>query len=163
MLRFAFLLLVSSVVPAAAAPAFKHYQNERFGFSVDIPADYKIVVDPANGDGLALASPDGSANLTVSAGHIFVTDEAQTFPQEVASSHEFWTKKGWKITYKKLGASWANYSGRKGDRILYARVIAYCGDLEGTFELDYPAAQQKRYEPIIARLNRTLKAPKQCP
>jgi hypothetical protein len=84
------------------------------------------------------------------------------FSQESDLRKKFEIDDGWKFTYEKRGASWASFSGVKGDRIIYIRQIALCDDAMGNFTLEYPAAQQKRYGPVIDILVTTLKAPKHC-
>jgi hypothetical protein len=44
-------------------PGWLRYTNERFGFSVEVPADWYEVCPPINGDGLAIDSPDGLAQI----------------------------------------------------------------------------------------------------
>ncbi|MDM9644835.1 hypothetical protein [Rhizobium sp. S163] len=149
-------VLLTAVVATAAD--FRPYGNGRFGYSVDLPEDFKIVLTPENGDGVGLESADGQAKLSVW-GNYFTEGG---FSQESDLRKKFEIDDGWKFTYEKRGAAWASYSGSKGDRIIYMRQIALCDDAMGNFTLDYPAAQQKRYGPVVDRLVKTLKAPKHC-
>lgn len=75
---------------------------------------------------------------------------------------KFETEDGWKFAYEKRGASRVSFSGTKGDRIMYVRQIAFCDDAMGNFTSEYPAAQKKRFRPLVDRMVKTLKAPKHC-
>lgn len=48
----------------AARPGWLRYTNDRFGFSVEVPADWYEACPPINGDGLAIDSPDGLAQIS---------------------------------------------------------------------------------------------------
>jgi len=152
---FATMMLIAF---AASAADFKPYANGRFGYAVDLPADFKTILVPDNGDGVGLESADGQAKLSIWGNYL--TEGG--FSQESDLRRKFETDDGWQFTYEKRGASWASFSGVKGDRIIYMRQIALCDEAMGNFTLEYPAAQQKRYGPVIDRLVKTLKAPKHC-
>ena len=55
------LLLVNLV----QAETWKRYTNERFGTSVEVPADFTAKPPPANNDGRTFVSRDGSARILV--------------------------------------------------------------------------------------------------
>ncbi|MGZ2484850.1 hypothetical protein ACVITL_003373 [Rhizobium pisi] len=149
----AFLLLTTTAVAG-----FKTYENGRFGYVIDLPSDFKTVLTPENGDGIGLESADGSAKLSVWGNYL--TEGG--FKHESDLRRKFETENGWKFTYEKRGASWASFSGAKGERIIYMRQIALCDDAMGNFTLEYPAAQQKRFGPLIDWMVKTLKAPRHC-
>jgi hypothetical protein len=158
MLRASVIIISLLAATVATAADYRRYENGRFGYSIDFPSDFKTVSTPENGDGLGLASTDGSAALSVWGNYL----TAGGFAQESALRKKFEIDDGWKFTYEKRGASWASLSGTKSDRIIYMRQIALCDDAMGNFTLDYPAAQQKRFGPVVDRLVKTLKAPKHC-
>ncbi len=153
----AILAALISASPAAAAD-FKKYENGRYGYVVDVPGDFKTTLVPENGDGIGLQSLDGKTKLSIW-GNYFTEGG---FFQESALRKKFGIDDGWHFTYEKRGASWASFSGVKGDRIIYMRQIVLCDGAMGNFTLEYPAAQQKRYGPVIDRLAKTLRAPKHC-
>ncbi|MDH6273766.1 hypothetical protein GUK36_29720 [Rhizobium leguminosarum] len=142
----------------ASAADFRPYANGRFGYAVELPADFKTVLTPENGDGVGLESVDGLAKLSVWGNYL--TEGG--FSQESDLRRKFEADEGWKFAYEKRGASWASFSGTKGDRIIYMRQIALCDHAVGNFTLEYPATQQKRYGPVVDRMAKTLKAPEHC-
>jgi len=150
---FGFLLLTTTAIAASRA-----YENGRFGYTIELPSGFKTVSTPDNGDGLGLASADGAAKLSVWGNYLMEGG----FRQESEVRKRFETDEGWIVTYEKRGPSWASISGTKGERIVYMRQIALCEDAMGNFRLEYPAAQQNRFGPVVDRLVKTLKASKHC-
>jgi hypothetical protein len=158
MYRFSIIFAACVFATSVVAADFKPYKNGRFGYVIDLPSDFKTVLTPDNGDGIGLENDDGSAKLSVWGNYL--TEGG--FSQESDLRKKFETEDGWKFTYEKRGASWASLSGTKGNRIIYMRQIALCDDAMGNFTLEYPAAQQKRFGPLVDRMVKTLKAPKHC-
>ncbi|WP_246103394.1 hypothetical protein [Rhizobium straminoryzae] len=156
--RYIVFLAALLAAPMATAADWKMYANGRFGYSVDLPADFKTILVPENGDGIGLESADGQAKLSIWGNNF----SEGGFSQESDLRRRFEIDDGWKFTYEKRGASWASYSGTKGDRIIYMRQIALCDGAMGNFTLEYPARQQRRYGPVIDTMVKTLKAPKHC-
>lgn len=158
MYRFSIIFAACVFATSVVAADFKLYENGRFDYVIDLPADFKTVQTPDNGDGIGLESADGTAKLSVWGNYL--TEGG--FNRESDLRKKFETEDGWKFTYEKRGASWASFSGTKGDRVIYMRQIALCDDAMGNFTLEYPTAQQKRFGPLVDRMVKTLKAPKHC-
>ncbi|CCM75337.1 hypothetical protein [Rhizobium mesoamericanum] len=158
MLRRSVVSIAVLVASAATAADFATYENGRFGYSIDLPTDFKTVLTPENGDGISLESSDRSTKLSVWGNYL--TEGG--FAQESKLRWKFEADDGWKFTYEKRGPSWASFSGIKGDRIIYLRQIALCDDAMGNFTLEYPSVAQKRYGPVIERMVKTLKAQRRC-
>ncbi|RVL90332.1 hypothetical protein [Sinorhizobium meliloti] len=158
MYRFALILLISTAATIACAADFKPYENGRFGYTVDLPSDFKTVVIPENGDGLGLESADGSAKLSVWGNYL----TGGGFGQESTQRRKLVEDDGWKFTYEKRGASWASLSGTRRDHIIYMRQISLCDDAMGNFTIEYPAAQQRQFGALIQRMVKSLSAPKHC-
>ncbi|WP_245269578.1 hypothetical protein [Allorhizobium undicola] len=141
--RHIIFLAALLAAPMVTAADWKPYTNGRFGYSVDLPAGFRTILVPENGDGIRLESTDGQTKLSVWGNNI--TEGG--FSEESDLRKKFQIDDGWKLTYGKRAASWASFSGTKGDRIIYMRQIALCDDAMGNFTLEYPARQQKRYGP----------------
>ena len=64
------LLLAGGLALASfAPPAYKTYHNQRFGYRIDYPADFRPQPEADNGDGRRFTSPDGQAVLSAYAGY----------------------------------------------------------------------------------------------
>ncbi|MBG1231351.1 hypothetical protein [Aestuariivirga litoralis] len=147
------VLLLASAMPASA----KIYGNARFGFFVDVPAQFSIAdPEPENGDGRAFHTADKSADLTASGGWIM----GDNFAADVSESKGYDTQDGWTLAYEsKVGTAAASWSGKKGDRIFYQRMIASCkGKARAGYRLEYPAVENAKYDATIKSLNASLKA-----
>lgn len=149
-----FCLLSTSALAADDKP----YLNSRFGYSIDLPSEFKVVSVADNNDGMSLESPDGSATLLVWGNNIMERD----FKAESDSRRKSYVEEGWLISYEKHAPTWASYSGSRGDRILYVSEIALCDGAMGNFSLVYPKVDQKRYGAVIERLVKSLAAPNRC-
>ncbi|GES46058.1 hypothetical protein RsS62_53100 [Rhizobium dioscoreae] len=158
MYRFAIIFAAYVFATSVVAADFKRYENDRFGYVIDIPSGFKTIQTSDNGDGIGLESADGTAKLSVWGNYL--TEGG--FRQESELRRKFAIEDGWTFTYEKRSASWVSFSGTKGDRIIYMRQIALCDDAMGNFILEYPAAQQKRFGPQIDRMVKTLSSPKHC-
>ena len=145
---------VLAVWPAEAAG--KLYGNARFGFFVEIPEAFSVAEpEPENGDGRTFHTADLKAELGATGG--WITED--NFKAEVAMFKGLAVNDGWKLTYEsKVSASSATYSGEKGDRFFYERLITSCkGQAHASYRLEYPAADKLKYDAVIKALNASLK------
>lgn len=152
-LSTAFLLLTVS----AQAAEWSTYSNPRFGVSIDVPPGFvNDVPEPANGDGLTFHAADGQAELFVWGNNLANAD----FKTDAASRLQAEKDDGWTVSYRKIsGNAWSVYSGSKGEHIMYQRSISSCRGTQALhFRIEYPKAQQADYDPIVARLGKSLKA-----
>jgi hypothetical protein len=132
---------------------WKTYFNSRFGTSIVYPSRFKPGRPPDNNDGRSFTADDG-AQLAVW-GSLNV--EERDLPGLEAFLREN-AKEGEKITYRAAGKSWLVLSGTRGDKLFYARyVLSHRNEIENAFEVSYPAALAATYDPIVARISKSLK------
>jgi hypothetical protein len=153
-----FVILLWLAATPAIADDWRPYANARFGYAIDLPADFTAAGDADNGDGMTLTSKDGKAELRVFGANRLQDD----FATEIRSRTEMDEKDGWTISYSRPSKSWVSYSGTRGDRILYVRAISLCHDAVGYVTLEYPKAARKQYDPVVGHLVKTLAAPPRC-
>jgi hypothetical protein len=150
--RLLVALLLLLPFPAFAAD-WSRYANARYGYVVDVPPGFVPGGESANGDGQVFRTP--VATLTVYGAN---TAEAD-FESEVAQRERDAAGDGWTITYTVSTPQKASFSGRRGARILYARMIALCGGAQlAAVELEYSVADLGRFSPVVDRLVMTLRA-----
>lgn len=108
-----------------ARPGWVRYTNARFGFSVEIPADWFRTCPPVNGDGQRFVSPDGMVQLRF---YGFMNIEGGTLDEYMRK----WVKT--------QGTLWSGYREVDGERAFMAirRYVAEpgcprCSDYEGCF------------------------------
>ena len=148
------LFLLSS---SAIAADWSSYANARFGTTIDIPPGFvNDVPEPANGDGLTFHSADGKAELLVWGNNLVDED----FKVDSLGRLQGERDGGWDVSYRKVSANyWFVFSGSKGERIMYLRSIASCKGTQALhFRIEYPKEQKIDFDPVVARLAKSLKA-----
>lgn len=149
-MRWLLALLMFVSVPAAAAE-WGHYANARFGYGIDIPPGFVAGGEADNGDGQVFSTP--TATLTVFGGHLL-----QDFEAEAAERRAYASADGWGLTYQVTTPGAASFSGKRGARILYARMIALCGGTAfGMFALEYSRSEITAFDAVVTRLVQSLR------
>ena len=147
------------VVNAAHAETWKRYTNERFGTSVEVPADFTAKPPPANNDGRTFVSRDGSARILVYGSNApsVVVESFAAYKDWVAEEE---AKDGLRISYKAGGPDWFALSGTAGPKVVYMKVVAGCSDrsVAHHVRIEYPSSQKASYDPVVARVARSLRA-----
>ena len=149
-MRMLLALLLLTPLPAEAM-GWSHYTNVRFGYAIDVPPGFTGQGESANSDGQKFKTP--TATLTVFGGNLIAGDfESEVVQRERDAEHSRWT-----ITYQVSTPARASYSGKRGARVLYARMVALCkGTQFAMFELEYSSADIKTFSPIVDRLVASL-------
>ncbi len=148
---------------AAWASDWQTYVNDRFGALADVPADYKAGDEPANGDGLTFTSPNGAATVAIWGALATVSDAS--FADYAKRLVSYDKDSGWDIGYSAGKGDWFAFSGSKGDRIFYEKVIKACkGEIAEHVRLEYPQAQKKEFDAVVAHVAKSLGSEKgwQC-
>lgn len=62
------------------------------------------------------------------------------------------------VTYRAAGKNWFVLSGTRGDRVFYTRYqLSHRNEIVNAFEISYPAALTSSYNPIAARISKSLR------
>jgi hypothetical protein len=140
---------------AVQAADWKSFGNDRYGFSVDVPASFKASPPPDNNDGLTFNSPDGRAEIRAF-GHLLLDGENLVDDAEQYSA-------GLHVTYRKATARNSTMSGLKGDHIVYLRAVATCkGIAAAILWVEYPRSEKTQFDPLIAHMAKTLTGSNSC-
>lgn len=141
------------LLPVSAFAAGQHYVNVRYGYSLDVPDGFAGDGESDNGDGQVFTTP--TATLTVYGGNVIEADfEAEVRARQGDASGERWT-----LTYQVSTPRNASWSGVRGARVLYARMIALCdGSQFAAFDLEYSKTDLEKFNPIVDGLVASLKA-----
>lgn len=151
------LCLSLLLVLPSTAQGWGSYDNGRFSFSIAVPPDFEAQGESANGDGQRFVQRGRPSTLTAWGG--WITGVQSDFSSLVDWSMKIDAKDGWAITYQASTPSWASWSGSKGGRILYQRMIQLCGgDSYTAFRMEYSQADRGTIDPIIERLVPSLKS-----
>src|SRR5215475_14036338 len=161
---FATLSLLASGVrgqaQAALALDWREYHNERYGFSLQYPADIFVVERTARaGDGQVFFSQIGNARLLVGA---FVNERGYS-PASYLAYIARASYGGYAIGYQRLGGSWFVLSGDGQGKVFYEKVVFSCaGRLITSFALLYSLADRDTFDPIIERIEDAFRSGKDC-
>jgi hypothetical protein len=141
--------------PAAAQKNWKTYKNERFGTTIEYPADKFIPQPPPdNGDGLRFIASD-SAEFTVAAIHNVLNQNLAALESAALKDRPLDEK----ITYRDRGPRWFVLSGMKADDVFYERhLLSHRGKIINDLEIIYPARLRSTYDPIVTRMSKSFSA-----
>jgi hypothetical protein len=151
------LIALLALAPAASAQMrWVTYANARFGTTADYPADLfsRRDPEPENGDGVRLHSADGRATLAIYGHYNSENDTPAGYFDRIVD------KTG--VAYSHITRTSYVASGRRGDVIFYERCNFRRGDRATVdcVELTYPANDKKRWDAIVARIGKSLRAGK---
>jgi hypothetical protein len=136
---------------AQAREVWKTYHNDRFGTAIELPARFRPGRPPDNNDGQSFAATDG-ATLAVWASF-------NTLEHDIAGLEAFLREDSKdNFTYRATGRNWLVLSGTREDRIFYQRhLISHRGEVINAFEITYPSSLAAAYDPIVARIAKSLR------
>lgn len=139
-------IALSVLAGTAAAADWEHYQNARFRFTIEVPAEFVAKPAPDNGDGQKWTTPDGYAEMMAygSLGTRFESERAAARSDKAA-------------TYFAAGKNWFVTSGLRDRTIFYAKSIRGCDGAIITFRFEYPALRKISYDGLIKRMGQSLK------
>lgn len=150
------LAFVASI--AVAADGWSRYQNDRYGYGLDIPPGFTAIREADNGDGGTATSSEGNAALAVWGTNLLT----ESFKSDAGQRLEAATLDGWEISYKNIGAKAASFSGTKEDRILYVRGKPGCDGQAAYFQLEYDAAAKDALDLTVKRMAKGFSAKGEC-
>lgn len=128
---------------AADHPGYLFYHNWRYGFSLEVPANFIAQRPPDNGDGLGWSSPDGATEIAAGGSNNVFGDTLQSLMQEHIAMEED------EVTYQASGPNWFVLSGYDGANIFYEKV--YLGkDTENDLRIEYPADEKEKYDSMVS-------------
>jgi hypothetical protein len=157
--RYAILLLGMALLPAGAGLAgtspYHRYVNERFGFSVEVPAELIAEEAPANGDGRAFYAPAGGMRLIASAIRNVLNENLTEFlAEDVASClHQ-------PPDYIARHNGWVVLSCTTRDGILYQKTMQSGRGVDSLYtslRITYPADQRARWDGVVAHAAASLR------
>lgn len=127
------------------------YHNSTFGFSIEVPKDFKVNTNDAKG--IMLISPDGC-------GKIFALGDYKTDNMTVRQEYEDQLstvkKVGGNITYHACGDDWYVVSWAVKGSGNYLKHFAN-GNSELLFVVMFPMDQQQIYAPMIEHMEDTFR------
>jgi len=151
-----FAPLAEAAPPTANQPsAWITYENDRFGFALDYPADVFMADDQRLGDFWRLfISRDGRARLLVTAGF----NTKRVTPASHRRSLMSMVYGAATLEYAPLRTTWFVLAGNSGEEMFYERVTFACnGRIIHGWRLTYPVAARDYYSKVIERMHQGYK------
>ncbi len=140
----------------ARAEPWTRYQDPQSGTSVEVPAArFRALPMGRQVAGTVFASRDGRAVLSVYGNYLL---SVGSFPDYTRRLVDRVRRGGTRVTYTAGGRGWFVYSGYKGPRIVYEKVILSCRRplVAHHMVIDYVTSARRIYDPITARLSQSL-------
>lgn len=160
MLSYALVSLL--LLAAPSADGWTTYTNERFGYSIEVPAGLVGQGEAANGDGQEFKDASGKVHLKVWSSVIVDLEnepEGKTnLAWERRTTLERWRKQGIRVTYQPQAKGWWVLSGEDPQgRVYYLKELEKDGSIYG-FEWSHPKGA-KSWQDATARIARGFKLP----
>jgi hypothetical protein len=146
------LFLLPALWLALAPPAYKTYHNDRYGYRIDYPADFRPQPEAGNGDGRRFVSPDGQTELSAYASYNAL-DGGLAADRQLARTS--WQKKHATLVLDQLTRTGYVLSGQLNGRIFYEKTVLKSNTLT-TFLWEYPAARKAAMDAVIRHTIQTL-------
>ena len=140
----------------ARADTWTRFRDPQSGTSVELPASrFRALPAGRQGAGTVFASRDGRALLSVYGDYLL---SAASFPDYTRRLVDRVRRAGTRVTYTAGGRGWFVYSGYRGPRIVYEKVILSCRRplVAHHMVIDYATSARRTYDPITARLSQSL-------
>lgn len=132
----------------SAIPLDRPYDNERYGYHVDLPVRFEAGSEPANGAGLEFTDPDTS--MTVS-----VWGMNNTLNQDAKSLMESYGASGKTDGYEASEDGWFVSSWREGEQIVYLKAFVGSGSVCGV-QFSYSEADREEGGASLERVLSTF-------
>lgn len=147
--------LVSAAAATAATGEWIEYFNERYGFSLRIPADHFVQGEAQNPEaGNVWVSHDRQARLMAVAGLNQTGGSLESYRDFVMQQ----TYAGAEFTYTPMRKTWFVLSGIKDGQVFYERITFVCGGryIYG-WQMFYPVSQKWLYDRIVEDIHRSYR------
>ena len=131
------------------------YRNARYGFAITYPPGLFQPAESGESDsGRLFQSNDGRARLLVGALANGDGLDLKAYRAFVKSE----TYPGARFDYEPVGRAWFVLSGTRGEDHFYQWVTFLCGGkLINSWAMTYPAAERRRYDPIVEAVAKTFR------
>lgn len=136
---------------SSAAPPFKTYSNDRFGFSLAYPDIYTKKTESDNGDGISLESSDKLHTLKIWGGYN-VNNSSGVDLMNMAKNrvshiiHDYADDRGYQL----------EYAGGDDTPIIFNEVGCVAGDKQLGFIISYPEKEKNGYTEIVTQMTNEL-------
>jgi hypothetical protein len=154
------LLVISASMPGLAQTGWEAYRDPALGYRIDLPRGGFERFEGGEGR-VILADPGGQARITVFGEDVPAGRSLKELEEALRQSDLVD-----EVTYRAGGKSWFVLSGHFRDTQAPEEMVFYVklmlnGDRSAysTFAISYPRRLKPQYDPVVERLERSLRAP----
>lgn len=146
-----FMLLASP----ALADDWQRYENQLYGYALDIPPGLLWRGEGSNGDGQDFTSP----TVTL---HVRAEPSPNGFEASFRKWQEWEAGQGWNVVFQSVTPTWASLSARRSGWLMELRAIDLCRTAWVNVQLEYTVTNAVTMRPIIERLASSLARTRPC-
>ena len=151
--------LLAAVLLLAASPAaaqeWQRYENQLYGYAVDVPPGLQWRGEGGNDDGQDFTAPTITLSLQGSVA-------LDGFEAAVREWRDWESGQGWNIMFEMVTPTRASVSARRSGWLMEMRALALCGDALVKLQLEYGVADAAAMQPVIDRLATSLSRTRAC-
>jgi hypothetical protein len=149
------VLLLALAASPALADDWQRYENQLYGYAVDIPPGLLWRGEGGNGDGQDFTTPTLTLILRGK-----LTPEG--FETAIREWREWESQMGWNLMYETVTPTRASFSARRSGWLMEMRALALCSDAMVKLQVEYGTADAAAMQPVIERLARSLSSTRRC-
>lgn len=151
MLAAALILLAAPAV----AEEWQRYDNDVYGYALEIPPGLQWRGEGGNGDGQDFTSP--TVTLSVRA-----EMAPEGFEAAIRSWRNWESRQGWNLVYEMTTPTEASASARRSGWLMEMRALSLCGEALVKLQLEYGTADVAALRAVVERLAQSLEATRPC-
>lgn len=135
----------SGTTTTSAAPATSDftYSNDRYGYSIEIPAGFAQTETAANGAGVVFTNPSTDMRITVAGNNNATGETVDSVHAANSAGHD--------TSYEAKGSTWSVVSYFDGDRDVYVKTYVGSGSTY-TVTFSYPISQKDACDATLERV-----------
>ena len=142
----------------ACARTWEAYANARFGYAVDVPADFSPGEAPENNDGQTFTASDGQGHVAVYGAYNALEHTPESYRQWLREN-ALAAGESARVTYEATGKNWCVLSGLNAEGAIFYQRVRFSPDGETLIAvvLVYPEEQKDDWDPVVERMGKTLR------
>lgn len=149
------LLALLLLATPAAADDWQRYENQLYGYAIDVPPGPEWRGEGSNGDGQDFTTP----TVTL---HVRAEPSPAGFESSVHDWQEWEAGQGWNIVFQSVTPTRAALSAKRPGWLMEMRAIDLCGIAWVKFQLEYSVADVAAMGPVVERLASSLAKTRPC-
>ncbi len=149
------LALVALLAQPALADDWQRYENQLYGYAIDIPPGLLWRGEGGNGDGQDFTTP----TVTL---HVRAEPSPDGFESAFRGWQDWEAGQGWNMVFQSVTPTAATLSAKRSGWLMEMRAIDLCAAAWVKFQIEYTTADAGKMGPVIERLAASLTTTRPC-